>query len=144
MSSRTPSMLSRRAWLKSTGALGVVAATSNVLGCDDDSIVLPPVNKAHCFMVEVPAGFTDASDETILKIHDIIRMEKPAHATYYLRFAAALLGHQTVEDTVALGVVEGVEDVLAEIDAIKRRHGEEETAALDETGRLTEEECDQQ
>jgi len=54
-----------------------------------DSIVLPPVNLAHCFMVEVPAEFTDASDETILKIHDIIRMEKPAHCAYYLTFAAA-------------------------------------------------------
>lgn len=54
-----------------------------------DSIVLPPVSKAHCFMVEVPAAFTDARDETILKIHDIVRMEKPAHATYYLRFEAA-------------------------------------------------------
>ncbi len=54
-----------------------------------DSIVLPPVNTAHCFMVEVPAAFTDASDETILKIHDIIRMEKPAHATYHLAFEAA-------------------------------------------------------
>ncbi len=54
-----------------------------------DSIVLPPVNLAHCFMVEVPAAFTDASDAMILKIHDIIRMEKPAHAAYYLTFAAA-------------------------------------------------------
>lgn len=54
-----------------------------------DSIVLPPVKLAHCFMCEVPAEFTDASDETILKIHDIIRMEKPAHTAYYLTFAAA-------------------------------------------------------
>lgn len=54
-----------------------------------DSIVLPPVNKSHCFMVEIPAAFSDASDETILKIHDIIRMEKPAHSTYHLTFEAA-------------------------------------------------------
>ncbi|MCA9557419.1 MAG: PASTA domain-containing protein [Myxococcales bacterium] len=54
-----------------------------------DSIVLPPVNLAHCFMVEVPAAFSDASDEMILKIHDIIRMERPAHTAYYLTFAAA-------------------------------------------------------
>lgn len=54
-----------------------------------DSIVLPPVDLAHCFMVDVPAEFTDASDETILKIHDIIRMEKPAHTAYYLTFEAA-------------------------------------------------------
>lgn len=54
-----------------------------------DSIVLPPVELAHCFMVDVPAEFTDATDETILKIHDIIRMEKPAHTAYYLTFEAA-------------------------------------------------------
>ena len=41
MSDRTPNKLSRRAWLKQTSALGVVAATSNVLGCGDDS--LPPL-----------------------------------------------------------------------------------------------------
>lgn len=40
MSTRKPSGLSRREWLKSTGALGVVAASSNLLGCDDS---LPPL-----------------------------------------------------------------------------------------------------
>lgn len=54
-----------------------------------DSIILPPVDLAHCFMVEVPAAYTDTGDEEILKIHDIIRMEKPAHTAYYLTFAAA-------------------------------------------------------
>ena len=54
-----------------------------------DSVVLPPVNLAHCAMIEVPAEFTDATDETILKIHDIIRMEKPGHVAYFLTFASA-------------------------------------------------------
>lgn len=54
-----------------------------------DSIVLNPVNKSHCFMVEVPADFADLSNDTILKIHDIIRMEKPSHSAYYLTFEAA-------------------------------------------------------
>jgi alkaline phosphatase D len=40
MTNRKPSRLSRREWLKSTGALGVVAASSNLLGCDDS---LPPL-----------------------------------------------------------------------------------------------------
>lgn len=52
-----------------------------------DSIVLPPVELSHSFIIEVPAEFTDASDETLLKIHDIIRMEMPAHCAYYLTFA---------------------------------------------------------
>lgn len=65
-----------------------------------DSIVLPPVDLSHCFMVEVPAEFDDASDETILKIHDIIRMEKPAHCAYYLTFAA-----KQVEDALNAFVI---------------------------------------
>lgn len=68
-----------------------------------DSIVLPPVNLAHCFMVEVPAEFTDATDETILKIHDIIRMEKPAHTAYYLTFAAAAAEEDLVGFRVGFG-----------------------------------------
>jgi len=40
MTDRKPSRLSRREWLKSTSALGVVAASSNLLGCDDS---LPPL-----------------------------------------------------------------------------------------------------
>lgn len=65
-----------------------------------DSIVLPPVDLQHCFMVEVPAEFDDATDETILKIHDIIRMEKPAHCAYYLTFAA-----RQVEDALNAFVI---------------------------------------
>ncbi len=53
-----------------------------------DSLVIPPVNPTHCFIVEVPARFTDTSDETLHKLHRIIRMEKPAHTAYYLTFAA--------------------------------------------------------
>ncbi len=53
-----------------------------------DSLVIPPVNPAHCFIVEVPARFTDTSDETLHKLHRIIRMEKPSHTAYYLVFAA--------------------------------------------------------
>lgn len=70
-----------------------------------DSIVLPPVNKAHCFMVEVPAEFADASDETILKIHDIIRMEKPAHSTYHLSFEAAPADDQLQPFRIGVGRV---------------------------------------
>ncbi len=75
-----------------------------------DSIVLPPHNLAHCFMVEVPAEFTDASDETILKIHDIIRMEKPSHAAYYLSFAAAPSDDRLQAFQIGLGRVGLSED----------------------------------
>jgi phage tail-like protein len=53
-----------------------------------DSVVLPPVNLAHCFVVTVPIKFEDVKSqpELIVRIHQIIQMEKPSHTHYYLRF----------------------------------------------------------
>lgn len=51
-----------------------------------DSIILPPVNLAHTFIVDYPLHPDDVSDEMIIKIHDIIRSQKPAQTTYFLRF----------------------------------------------------------
>jgi len=53
-----------------------------------DSVVLPPVNLAHCFTVTMPIKFETVKDtpEMIVRIHQIIQMEKPAHTHYYLRF----------------------------------------------------------
>ncbi len=53
-----------------------------------DSVILPPVNLAHCFVVTVPIKFEDVkvTPELIVRIHQIIQMEKPAHTHYYLRF----------------------------------------------------------
>jgi len=53
-----------------------------------DSVVLPPVNLAHCFVVTVPIKFEDVkvTPELIVRIHQIIQMEKPSHTHYYLRF----------------------------------------------------------
>lgn len=51
-----------------------------------DSIILPPVNLAHCFVVDFPIHPDEVSDELIIKIHDIIQAQKPAHTTYFLRF----------------------------------------------------------
>jgi phage tail-like protein len=54
-----------------------------------DSIILPPVNLAHCFIVDFPIHPDEITDELIIKIHDIIRVQKPAHTTYFLRFRGA-------------------------------------------------------
>jgi phage tail-like protein len=53
-----------------------------------DTVVLPPVNLAHTFVVEMPTAYKDLSPEAVIRIHEIVRMEKPAHSQYYLRFAA--------------------------------------------------------
>ncbi|MBU0552915.1 PASTA domain-containing protein [Myxococcota bacterium] len=91
-----------------------------------DSIVLPPVRLSDCFMVEVPAEFSDASDETILKIHDIIRMEKPAQTTYYLTFAAAKRDDALQAFRIGLGRV-GLEESGVVADERTRRREMKET-----------------
>ncbi|MCA9562484.1 MAG: PASTA domain-containing protein, partial [Myxococcales bacterium] len=54
-----------------------------------DSAIVPPINRAHCFIVEVPLDPEDLADDEIIKIHQIIEQEKPAHTSYYLRFTGA-------------------------------------------------------
>ena len=53
---------------------------------DIDTIIFPVVNTSHCFIVDIPLEPDELSEYTIVKIHDIIRAEKPAHTMYYLRF----------------------------------------------------------
>lgn len=53
---------------------------------DVDTIIFPVVNRAHCFIVDIPLEPEQVSEYMIVKIHDIIRAEKPAHTMYYLRF----------------------------------------------------------
>ncbi len=50
-----------------------------------DSIILSPVDLAHSFVVEM-TDFGDLEDAMILKLHEIILMEKPAHTAYCLLF----------------------------------------------------------
>jgi phage tail-like protein len=52
-----------------------------------DSVVLPPVDLAHCFVVSMPVKFEAVTPDMVIRIHQIIASEKPAHTHYYLRFA---------------------------------------------------------
>lgn len=52
-----------------------------------DSVIMPPVDLAHCFVVTMPIKYDTVTSELIIRIHQIIQMEKPAHTHYYLRFA---------------------------------------------------------
>ena len=67
-----------------------------------DSVVLPPVNLAHTFVVEMPVSYKDVSPETVIRIHEIIQMEKPANTQYYLRFAAEGGGNE-LSEFIAIG-----------------------------------------
>ena len=74
-----------------------------------DSVVLPPVNLAHTFVVEMPVSYKDVSPEAVIRIHEIIQMEKPANTQYYLRFAAEGGGSDLSEFmAIGGGVVGGI------------------------------------
>jgi phage tail-like protein len=57
-------------------------------GIGVDSVILPPVNLAHTFLVEMPVTYKDVTIESVIRLHEIIQMEKPANTSYYLRFLA--------------------------------------------------------
>lgn len=51
-----------------------------------ESIMLPEMNLAFCFVVHLPLSSDDLKPGMLSKIHDIIRNEKPAHTMYFLQF----------------------------------------------------------
>ena len=72
-----------------------------------DSVVLPPVDLAHCFVVTMPIRFEDVTPELVIRIHNIIQLEKPAHAHYYLQFAEES-GDVELREFFAIGVRSGI------------------------------------
>ncbi|MDX9722796.1 MAG: hypothetical protein RBU37_18755, partial [Myxococcota bacterium] len=58
---------------------------------DIDSTIFPLVNRSHCFIVGIPLDPQEVDDQIIIKIHDIIRSEKPAHTMYFLRFKGRIV-----------------------------------------------------
>ena len=72
-----------------------------------DSVVLPPVQLAHCFIVTMPVKFTDVSPEMVIRIHRIIQMEKPAHTQHYLRFESDS-GDVELREFFAIGLRSGI------------------------------------
>lgn len=72
-----------------------------------DSVVLPPVELSRCFMITMPVKFTDVSAEMIIRVHQIIQTEKPAHTHYYLRFEADT-GESELREFFAIGVRSGI------------------------------------
>lgn len=53
------------------------------------STILPPMNLNNCFIVELPLSPADVDEDQLIRIHRVIRAEKPAHCSYYLRFRKA-------------------------------------------------------
>ncbi|MDX2090829.1 MAG: phage tail protein [Kofleriaceae bacterium] len=72
-----------------------------------DSVVLPPVDLAHCFVVDMPIKFESVTPEMVIRIHQIISTEKPAHTQYYLRFAEEK-GDVELREFFAIGLRSGI------------------------------------
>ena len=51
-----------------------------------DSVILPPVNLAHCYIITIPVKFDDVTPDLVFRVHQIVTLEKPVHTHYYLRF----------------------------------------------------------
>src|SRR4051794_948809 len=72
-----------------------------------DSVIMPPVDLAHCFVVTMPIKFETVTSEMVIRIHQIIQMEKPAHTHYYLRFAEEK-GEVELREFFAIGLRSGI------------------------------------
>jgi phage tail-like protein len=73
-------MINENAWPFNGFRIGVTSA----IGID--SVILPPVDKSRAFMVIMPHRFRDLSPQSIIRLHEIIEMEKPAQTSYMLKF----------------------------------------------------------
>jgi phage tail-like protein len=72
-----------------------------------DSVIMPPVDLAHCFVVTMPIKFETVTSELVIRIHQIIQMEKPAHTHYYLRFAEEQ-GDVELREFFSIGLRSGI------------------------------------
>ncbi|MFT7621524.1 MAG: phage tail-like protein [Myxococcota bacterium] len=72
--------IEENAWPYAGFRIGV----SSTLG--EDTIILPPMDMDHCFMVHIPMAPEAITEEMVVKVHNIIKLEKPAHTTYFLQF----------------------------------------------------------
>jgi phage tail-like protein len=99
-----------------------------------DTVVLPQVNLAHAFIVEMPVAYTNLAPESVVRIHELIQMEKPAHTQYYLRFAAEDSG-DGLQEFMAVGLRSGIgvedeaQDIItdeSELQKVLERQGREE------------------
>jgi len=72
-----------------------------------DSVVLPPMDVAHCFVVKMPIKFDSVTPEMVIRIHHVIQLEKPAHTHYYLQFAEEK-GEVELREFFAIGLRSGI------------------------------------
>ncbi|MFO0578799.1 MAG: phage tail protein [Polyangia bacterium] len=84
---------------------GFSIGVSSTVGID--TVILPPVDKSHSFVVVMPHEFKDTSPEEIIRLHEIIDKERPSHTTYMLKFAEPKIPVEERE-FYRIGVTSGV------------------------------------
>jgi phage tail-like protein len=52
-----------------------------------DTVILPQMNLAHCFVVRLDRSAERVPEDEIIRIHEIIQSQKPAHCSYFLAFS---------------------------------------------------------
>lgn len=83
-----------------------------------DTVVLPPVDLANCFTITIPVRFDEVTPEMVVRVHEIIQMEKPANVQYYLRFAQDE-GDAQLREFFAIGLRSGIgigDEILSEVE----------------------------
>ncbi len=88
-----------------------------------DSVILPPVDLAHCFIITMPIKFETVSPEMVIRIHQIITMEKPAHTHYYLKFAEEK-GDVELREFFQIGMRSGIGIGAEVIEELPEQSGE--------------------
>jgi hypothetical protein len=53
----------------------------------EDTVILPTMNLAHCFVVRLDRSAGNVPEDEIIRIHQIIQNQKPAHTAYFLAFS---------------------------------------------------------
>ena len=91
-----------------------------------DSVIMPPVELAHCFVVTMPIKYETVTSELIIRIHQIIQMEKPAHTNYYLRFAEEK-GDVELREFFAIGLRSGIGIGAEVVQSTEDESGEEKS-----------------
>ena len=91
-----------------------------------DSVILPPVDLAHCFVVTMPIKFDTVAAEMVIRIHQIIQMEKPAHTHYYLQFAEEK-GDVELREFFAIGLRSGIGIGAEVVQPVEGQAGEDKS-----------------
>ena len=51
-----------------------------------DSVITPPINRCHSFIVKLPVAYEELTERQVVRLHQVIQMEKPAHTIYFVQF----------------------------------------------------------